>query len=68
MNTYTLLQIILYVLTIVFFTILGVFACYKWHEKQVPQEEEEEDTDSESSDSEEEDENPGISPNEHLRE
>ena len=33
-----------------------------------PQEEEEEDTDSESSDSEEEDENPGISPNEHLRE
>ena len=56
MNTYTLLQIILYVLTIVFFTILGVFAGYKWHEKQVPQEEEEED------------ENPGISPNEHLRE
>ena len=55
-------------LTIVFFTILGVFAGYKWHEKQVPQEEEEEDTDSESSDSEEEDENPGISPNEHLRE
>lgn len=68
MNTYTLLQIILYVLTIVFFTILGVFAGYKWHEKQVPQEEEEEDTDSESSDSEEEDENPGTSPNEHLRE
>ena len=45
MNTYTLLQIILYVLTIVFFTVLGVFAGYKWHEKQVPQEEEEEDID-----------------------
>lgn len=68
MDTYTLLQIILYVLTIVFFTTLGVFVGYKWHEKQTPQEEEEEDSDSESSESEEEDENPGTSSHGRLRE
>ena len=68
MDTYTLLQIILYVLTIVFFTTLGAFVGYKWHEKQTPEEEEEEDSDSESSESEEEDENPGTSLGKRLRE